>query len=286
MIRLPPHHRWLLLGFVAGVLPAMVAAGIVLLREQHAATPPASGASMRRQYLIDFENLVDAENGFATLGHLLIYNPGQRDANVTLTVYYEDREPTGFQLQAPARTSTETNSASWSLLPNCRCALQVDSSQPVICQATVGWNNSANDYRPRAATKSPHGVRETAKSYMAIPALARIWYLADALVIDDPDQFWIKESEWAVLLNPGDQLAQVTLALHGAGGTRQHTVEVSPRRVRAVFMDPIAAPNSHYGVTFTSDRPVAAQWLRAVNWYDSKELMAFWSVPCVPLPSP
>jgi hypothetical protein len=285
MIRLTANHRWLLMGFIAGLAPAaLVIAGVVFLRERHP-MPPAP-REKTTHYLIDYENLVDAEHGYATSGHLLIYNPGTKDADVTVTVYYEDRDPGQFHLPAPAQATTESNSGSWSLPPNRRCALQVDSSEPVVCQATVGWSNTANNYTPQATAKSPRGVRETAKSYMAIPALARTWYLADAIVLDSPGHLWIKESEWAVLLNPGDQPSQVTLTLHQAGTARRHVVEVLPRRVRAVFMDPIATPNLHYGVTFTSDRPVAAQWLRTVNWYDSTELMAFWSVPCVPLASP
>ena len=31
--------------------------------------------------------------------------------------------------------------------------------------------------------------------------------------------------------------------------------------------------------------PIAAQWLRTVLWYDSEELMAFWSQPLVPVPA-
>jgi hypothetical protein len=218
------------------------------------------------------------------MGHLLVYNPGSRDADLTVTVYHEDRDPDHFPLRAHAHTSTESNYTQWPITPNSRCALQVESSEPVICQATIGWTNTGNDYRPQATTKSPRGVRETAKSYMSIPALARKWYLADGLVLDNRDQLWIKESEWAVLLNPGDQPAQITLIMDSLGATCTHTVEIPPRRVRTLCMDPIARPNQHYGVTFTSDQPVAAQWLRAVNWYDNQELMAFWSVPCVPAP--
>jgi hypothetical protein len=39
--------------------------------------------------------------------------------------------------------------------------------------------------------------------------------------------------------------------------------------------------NKHYVVRFTSDRPIAAQWLREVHWYDRPDLMTFWSVPAV-----
>jgi len=71
--------------------------------------------------------------------------------------------------------------------------------------------------------------------------------------------------------------------LFRGGKLREHLVEVAPRRLKRVFMDEIVERNRHYGVRFSSDHPVAAQWLRAVSWCDSPEVMAFWSVPCVPL---
>jgi hypothetical protein len=280
---LPPLRTSLLAGLL---LAAGLVVGVVLVRGRNETPSSPARASLKTHYLIDYEYLVDAEHGFATMGHLLIYNPGERDADVTVTVYQEDQEPGQLHLRAAAQASTESNYTAWPVTPNHRCALKVESSEPVVCQATVGWTNTGNDYRPQAATTSPHGVRETAKSYTSIPALARTWYLADGIILNNPDQLWIRESEWAVLLNPGAHPAQVTLTLHDAGAARRHTVEVPPRRVRAVFMDPIAPSNRHYGVTFTSDQPVAAQWLRAVNWYNSKELMAFWSVPCVPQVTP
>src|SRR6516165_9674203 len=147
--------------------------------------PPAAALlapALQTHYLIDYEYQVDATNGFATMGHLLVYNPGPRPVPLTVTVYYEDREPQQLHLLAPAQASTETNYSQWPLTPNGRCALRVTSPEPVVCQATVGWTNTGNDYSPRAATKSPRGVRETAKSYQAIPELARTWYLADGLV--------------------------------------------------------------------------------------------------------
>jgi hypothetical protein len=92
----------------------------------------------------------------------------------------------------------------------------------------------------------------------------------------------MRESEWALMLNPSDAAAQVTLALHGNGWKKEHVVEVPPRRLRAVYMDDISPRNRNYGVEFLADRPVAAQWVREVRWYDSPEVMAFWSVPAVP----
>jgi hypothetical protein len=234
-------------------------------------------------YLIDHEYVMDEQTGFAQMGHLLVFNPGQRDAQLKITLFFEDREPEAFDFAAPSGKSTETNYARWPVQPNTRFALAVASDQPIACQSTVGWNNSGNDYSPQAATKSPHGVRECAKSYMAITQLSRDWYLPDGIVIDVPQRMYVRETEWALLLNPGDEPAQVTLALH-YDQVDEHRLEVPARRLRWVHMDDIVRRNAHYGVHFQSARPIAAQWLREVRWNDRPDLMAYWSVPCVPEP--
>ena len=238
---------------------------------------------MKTHYLIDHEYIVDDEKLYGMFGHLLAFNPGQQDAELKITIYFEDREPVTFDFAAPAGKSTETNYAKWPVAPNTRFALKVESTEPVVCQSTNGWNVTKNDYSPDATTKSPLGVRETAKSYMSITQLAQEWYVADGIVIDMPDKMYVRESEWAVFLNPGDAPAKVDMALH-YDDVETHVVKVPARRVKYVYMDDVARRNSHYGARFISDQPIAVQWQRAVLWNDRDELMAFWSVPCVPGP--
>ena len=238
---------------------------------------------MKTHYLLDHEYSVDEDKLFGSMGHLLAFNPGPRDADLDITLYFEDRDPKTFPFVAPAGKSSETNYTRWPIEPDVRFALKVESTEPMVCQSTVGWNNSKNDYSPDAETKSPCGLRECAKSYISITEPTRQWYLADSTVIDGPGRMYVRESEWAVLLNPGDQKATVTLYLH-YDEVMKHTIEVSPRRLKIIYMDDIAQRNQHCGVHFESDQPIAAQWLRAVNWYDNEELMTYWSVPCVPGP--
>jgi len=238
---------------------------------------------VRTHYLIDHHYIVDEQNLFGEFGHLLALNPGPRNADLTVTIYYEDCEPETFTLKAPAGQSSESNYSNWPVKPGTRFAIQVESTEPIVCQSTVGWNNTMNDYAPDARTRSPHGVRECAKSYMSITRLATDWYLPDGIVIDMPNRIYVRESEWAAILNPSDQVAQVTLALHYAEVV-EHKIEVPARRLKVVYMDDVARRNAHYGVHFKSDRPIAVQWLRAVTWYGRSELMCTWSVPCVPGP--
>lgn len=230
-------------------------------------------------YLIDFGGAPEANGDFQVTGHLVVFNPGAVEAHLDLTLYFEDRDPIVLHQKAAPRSSTASTSSGWGVPQGKRFAVEVRSDQPVVCQATIGWTNTGGDYAPRARTSSPRGVREAAKSYLSIRELARRWRIADGIVLDSPQGLWIRESEWALVLNPGDAAARVSIHLYGSGWSRQHELEVPPRRLRAVYMDDVAPRNQLYGVEFESDRPVAAQWVREVRWYDSPEMMAYWSVP-------
>lgn len=238
---------------------------------------------LRTHYLIDFEYYRDAARLLEASGYLLIFNPGSREVPLDVTVYFEDREPQRFQLTARAGATTWSSVTEWPVKPEGRFALAVASAEPVIVQASIQWDNTGGDLGSKAAARSAAGRREAATSYTAIPDLAERWYLADGLVIDKPEESWLRESEGTIVLNPGDAPARVTLTTFYRWFVRQHTIEVPPRRVRHVRMDDIVLANRHYGLRVASDRPVAVQSRRTMYWYDSTELMSFWSVPLVPL---
>jgi hypothetical protein len=239
---------------------------------------------VKTHYLVDYDYLMDDATGFASMGHLLAFCPGPREASLDVTIFFEDREPEGLTLSVPAGRKVESNYESWPVRPDSRFALRVVSSEPVVCQATVGWNVTRNDYSLNAPTTSPLGVRECAKSYMSLTQLSTDWYSADGLVIDVPTSAYIRESEWAIALNPGETPAEVAIHQHYQDGVASHRLTLPPRRLRWVLMDDVARHNAHYGVHFESDRPIAAQWQRLVRWNDERELMAYWSAPCVPGP--
>lgn len=236
-------------------------------------------------YLIDNIVSTDEQTYDSEGGHLLAFNPGPRDSELTVTVYYTDADPEVRHFRAPARGVFETNCRRWEgLRQDVRFALAVESPEPLACQVTAGWNNAKSNFAPDAPTRDPQGVRECARSYMALPRLAREWCYADGIILDNPSRLWVKESEYCLILNPGAQAAEVTLALHYADGVEERAVRVGPRRLECVFMDPLARKNVHYGVLCTADLPVAAQWIREVRWYHRPDPMTFWSVPFVPGP--
>lgn len=244
-----------------------------------------SDPDLRNHYLLDYEYMVDPDTGAATMGHLVVLNPGGSDASLTLTAYFENREPERFQMTAPAYASTESNYTSWPVESGERFALQVESSAPVFCQATIGWNNTSNDYEYDATSGSEHRRREAAKSYRSIPALAKQWFVADGFIIDKPGRTWLSESEWLILLNPNDQELAVSLTTYSRGVEQETALTVPAQRLRWIHMNDIAPRNRHYGARLTSSADFAAQWVRAIYWNDSTELMTYWSVPLVPMES-
>lgn len=263
------------------VLMALAALAGCTRYENLTVAPPGS---LRTHYLVDFVYVADATTHAATTGHLVVFNPSSRAATLDVTVFFEDREPARFALEAAAGMSTESSYPSWPVRPGDRFALAITSSEPVVAQATLGWNNVGSDDAPTARAADGGRPREAATSYLAIPALASRWYLADGIVLDKPSALWIRETEDAVLLNPGDAPAHAEVGLFFRFFTRSVTVEVPPRRVRAVRVDDLVPlRNKHYGVRVASDAPIAAQWRRTVQWYDSPEVMSFWSLPLLPL---
>lgn len=91
-----------------------------------------------------------------------------------------------------------------------------------------------------------------------------------------------------LVFNPGDAVADRSSqpVISQGASRRTHDVTIPPHRLAAIYMDDLAAHNEHYATEFNSDEPVAVQWRREVYWTDSDEIMAFWSVPAVPLSEP
>lgn len=255
----------------------------------------SQSSRLKLHYLIDLEYGVDHTMGFGRIPHLSVFNPGIRNANLRITAFYSDREPSTFERVAPAQTSSESDASTWPVALNSRFALQIESSEPIVVQATQGWNNTSNIYSTQSPSTASGRPRETAKSYLSITSLASEYYVADGIVIDAPDDTWIRETEDVVLLNPGKTELPVTIYVYY--GERKVTswapplklpvfkrqISIPPERLALVPMTGRVKSNWHYGARIAGDQPFAAQWLRTVYWYDSAEIMSEWSLPCVPM---
>jgi hypothetical protein len=272
-----------LLGLGVAALILLIALAVVVKRMPGTPLNVVSDPELRTHFLLDYEYYVDSGTGEATMGHLVVLNPGDSDANLTVTAYFEDRAPASFMMVAPAKTSTESNYTQWPVEEDQRFALRIESSVPVFCQATIGWNNTGNDYGEDAATASSARRREVAKSYASIPSLADRWFVADGYIIDKPGRTWVGESEWLILLNPHPEDMAVTLTTYSHSEEIDHSIAIGAERVSWTNMSDLAPHNQHYGVRLAGDRGFAAQWVRVVNWVESDEPMTYWSVPLTAL---
>lgn len=263
-------------------LPAALALALVLGPLSGCAAPPPAPAAVPapRCALLPLEHRIDAERGWGSLSHLLLLNPAESPAEVRITLYFEDREPASFELVAEPRTTTESASSAWPVGAGGRFALIAESAAPLVCQATVGWNSTANDYAAGARSLSPRGARETARSTAPAPFGRRL-FAADGIVLQGPGS-WLRESEWLAAVVPETEPVAARLLLHAGAESRELPLTLAGRRLTLLFMDDKMPPHRHYGVELAADRPVAAAWLREVRWQDDDEPMAFWSVPLQP----
>lgn len=280
--------RWLRLVTVTAIAAAAAVAVVAwvayLARREVLAVAPEG--ALQTHWFPDVRGVEDAESGEGVVAHLVVLNTSPLPARLAITAYFEDREPEAWEAWAAPGGVTESNTTMWPVPAGVRFGLEVTSDRPVFCQVTSGWTNTANDLSPAARTRSGEPVREAAKSSVAIRVLANRWYVADGVVLDAPDILWIRESETALVLNPGDEPATVEVGLFDGRLGRRRTVEVAARRLAVVPMDAWAPRNRGYGARFVSDRPVAVQWLREVRWHDRPGLMTWWSVPGVPVAGP
>jgi len=242
-----------------------------------AAAPP----ERRPHFLLDYQYTRDGRRLFATMGYLVVLNPGEREANARETFFFEDRAPETRRLTVPPRRSVVESFHRWPVRPNSRFAVRVESDAELVCQATSGWENTLNDESPGAKTRGGALPREAASSSIALRGTGTEWLVADGIVIDAPDSTWVRESETALLLNPGGADASVVLEILGAGRSVSRSVRVPALRLAVVAMDPIVPKNRNYSVRITSDLPIAAQWRRDLFRAGSDEPLSFWSVAAV-----
>lgn len=239
---------------------------------------------MYSYYLLYNNYFEDERTHTGHFGHYLLFNPWDEDVEANVTIYYQDKEPESFSLPAYAGVTNESNFRSWGVIkPGRRFASRIQSKIPLICQHTGGWNNLMNNHAPLKEVRPD--PRETVISYTAITRLSNDWYHPDCIVIDMPDKVWLRESEWIILLNPGVEKARANIEMIFSKDQKNvYEAEIAPMTFKFIQMDDITKKNVHYGVHVRSDKLIAAQWYRTINWYTKDELMAHWSVPMVPAP--
>lgn len=224
----------------------------------------------RIHYFADGYLLQDEKSPNRQSTWVCMFNPAKRDARLKFTFYYEDCEPTTAYYNVPAETGTSVHLLSIKEIHvDKRFGARIESSEPMVIQVTTGYYGMEDKHD--WFTRAMHSV-------ICSDRLSKINYYSDALVIDR-EGARLKEPEWAFILNPNDEVADVVLhAYYSDGQKHEHRFSVQPRRLLPVFMDKIVVKNTLFGAKYISSVPVAIQETRLIEEEDRKTIRACFSV--------
>jgi len=214
--------------------------------------------------------LLEKDNEIRQSTWVCIFNPASKEAVLDFTFYYEDAAPTTMMLKVAPKTGINRHLLECKeVLKNHRFGARIFSSENTIIQITTGYYGveDKHDWYTRAMHSVICGTK-----------LSKTNYYADALVIDRPGNR-LKEPEWAFLLNPNNEAADVKLfAFYGNGTKKVYPFRVEAERVLPVFMDGLVIKNQIYGAKYVSSVPIAIQETRLIEEEDRHTIRACFSV--------
>jgi len=206
--------------------------------------------------------LMDNHNGTKIGDHwdsgdwLCLVNPGDEEAHVTITVFYDDLPPREHNLTiAPRRAKQQPLHAIENLLVhNKQYGVRVRSDVPIVAQETRG------EYEPGDPVTNAMG------SVILQPGPLgerdKELYYVDGIILTGGV---LEESEWLSVLNPGKSDAHVELTIYySSKEPGSYSFTVPAERVRCIKMDdlPMVPKNQLFSVRLKSDVPVAAEEVR------------------------
>ena len=214
--------------------------------------------------------LLEQDNDIRQSAWVCMFNPAAREAVLDFTFYYADAAPTSMTLKVPPKTGMNRHLLECKeILKNHRFGARIVSSENMVVQITTGYYGVEDKHD--WYTHAMHSVICGTK-------LSKTNYYADALVIDRPGNR-LKEPEWAFLLNPNKEAAEVKLyAYYGKGKPKVYPFHVGAERVLPVFMDELVVKNQIYGAKYVSSVPIAVQETRLIEEEDRHTIRACFSV--------
>jgi autotransporter-associated beta strand protein len=185
---------------------------------------------------------------------LLLANPGNTDANVTLTYLPLAGSPVSKNKTVPAHTRVTVDiEGEDPSLSNAAVSTQVQSSQPILVERSQYWPDPAPNWYE-------------AHNSFGVTALGTKWGLAEGRVgnVDGV----ANAQTYILLANPGLTPANVTITFLRDDGTTNVTkhfvVEHTSRYNVQVGAQVPELTNEHFGALVTSDQPIAVE--RALYW--------------------
>jgi hypothetical protein len=192
--------------------------------------------------------------------YILVLNPNDAPAHLSVTFFFEDAAPVRGELTVGARRASSNplhvvfkDQLPWNTTYGCRVASDI----PIVCQRTQGqWRPNDPVTEAMGSTMlypGPLGDRETA------------WAYADGIICLREDHPLV-ESEWVSVLNPTDTPARVAFTAYHASerDPSSWSVTVGPSSIYVAKLDdqPWVVPYELFGLTVTSDRPVVVEQIR------------------------
>jgi len=206
------------------------------------------------------------------------YNPTDEEAEIRVTCFYENDEPTNFSWKMPAHSSGNRGLHQMpadEVRPNRRFGCEIITSEPMIMQITSGYFGVGDQHD--WYTRAMHSV-------ICATRLEKVHYYADGLILDNPG-VRLKEPEWDFYLNPGPVSANVKLICEfGKDNAQVFDFKIPPKRLLAFFKDPEVRNNKVFGGKVISDVPIAVQQTRLIEEEDRKTIRSCFSVMAKPAP--
>jgi len=252
------------------------------------------------EYFMEYE-IIDYVTGrtaksFNQMGGVaLILNLNeQKDANCTMTFYYQANDPMQYKLSVPAgrqglvwfgdqRFGTVPPGIDFSQ----RFGLKITSDEPIIVQSTQG-DAKLNDLVTNSMVTQMFYPGPLTKKHCE-------WYYIDCIVITAEGNP-LEEREWLSVLNPQPKDAEVKITFIPGGTFKfpeailemddpnicktEYKITVKGERLLPldVYKIPGVMPNQHYAVRVSSTEPVTIMGIRRIykrGEYDYSTSVAF-----------
>jgi len=189
-------------------------------------------------------------------GRFAMLNPTSRQADASMTFYYEDQMPTkveAFRIPAETQRVLEWEKCE-EIVKNKRWGAKILSTEPLVCQET---------HSVCAQEDKPDWLIRSQCTTMMASYSSTLWYYADGVYIVPPTN-WSKrlfEPEFVGILNPTKREAEVTMITYHLNKSKREAIfKLPPERYKWVDLVDVVGKNPpHFGARFISTEPVVVQ---------------------------
>ena len=199
-----------------------------------------------RWYFAEGSTGFDESGSFETW--ILLQNPGEDTATVTLTYMTPQGEVHGPALELAPGTRDSVNVAA-TVPGNWQVSTVVESNREIAAERAMYWN-------------APGDNRRAATASIGVPAPTTRWYFAEGSTGFDASGSF---ETWILVQNPGDDTANVTLTyITPQGEVTGPALVLAPGTRESVNVAATVPGNWQVSTRVESDRPVVAE--RAMYW--------------------